>query len=95
MTYNEESKNEILCADNTLARSQQNEEEMQEIVDNMEAQSVSEEDLELDDRHCPTCKCNDDERDINYHFPIDGTYKIRHCPNCDARVWCQECCSEL
>ncbi len=74
MTYNEERENEISRADNTLARSQQNEEEMQ---------------LELDDRHCPTCKCNDDERDINYH------YKIRHCPNCDARVWCQECCSEL
>tara|TARA_Y100001951_G_scaffold91228_1_gene85068 strand:+ start:1336 stop:1584 length:249 start_codon:yes stop_codon:yes gene_type:complete len=41
------------------------------------------------DKHCPTCKCDSDEKALNYH------YKIRHCPNCNARVWCQECATEL
>ena len=82
MTYNEENKNEISCADNTLARSQQNEEEMQEIVNNMEAQSVSEEELELDDRHCPTCEC-------------DKSYSPKHCPNCKAQVFCLDCGQEV
>jgi hypothetical protein len=43
----------------------------------------------LDDKHCPTCECDSDEKKINYH------YKIRGCPNCNAKVWCQECTTEL
>jgi len=45
--------------------------------------------IEDTDKHCPTCECDSDEKKLNYH------YKVRHCPNCNARVWCQECCTEL
>ena len=43
----------------------------------------------MNDKHCPTCECDSDEKKINYH------YKIRGCPNCNAKVWCQECTTEL
>ena len=40
-------------------------------------------DLEENDKHCPSCSCN------------DGGYKPKGCPCCNAQVFCMECTTEV
>ena len=55
----------------------------------------------LSHKHCPSCTCDEsptlksDQHCITCECYCSSEYKPKHCPNCNAQVFCLECATEV